>query len=1450
MKTTLRTVLLAAILAMLSFAYAVAVQVGNNAGRTYGLPTTSYYKYSYTQQIYTQAEIGSVGAISKIRFFYMTGTVSNNTIWTVYLAHTTKTAFVNGTDWEPFANLTQVFEGDVAEMFPVTVNGWMEIALDTPFNYNNTDNLVVAIYQYIPEPAPYSSTDWGNHAAGTRRGIYCYSDNLISPQYDDPPISGSWTDNLSSIQFVFPDLQAPPAPQLTEPATGVNVVNGQYLRWSIPAGSADANAYDLYIDGNLASDNLRVPCYRLTDLEPGTHTWYVVARNNAGTSAPSATRTFNMNYGTTAGDGKAIFFDPFETRWSYTCSLSLYTFDEIGYFGNITHLGWNVHTPSNRAVTYQIYAKHTYDAAQTRMMWDDFETTATLIAQGIRVFNTPGWHQIALNTPVTYTQGNLLIGVKVTQTTIHNDGPLFFQSSCTRAMHQTWRDSSGPPDNSGYFPEARPNIMLRVAPLSPDPMLVIDPPAWDIGSTVINTIHTQTFNIVSAGDGPYNLTGISPFIDGFFRVTDAPSLPMNLNPGHPTSFTVKYTPTAAGQHTATFTLTDGSSTTDVVVTADCADHTISSFPHLENFDGEWTGTPAAPEGWTVINADNDSFGWRQGNYSVTPAHSSPDYAVGTGCEDDWLISPPIDLSGVNLRVKWWDIINWYDRPYSYKVLLSTTSPHIEGFTTELADITCNNGVWTEHSLSLHEYTGQTVYLAFHVYSRHTETNVFGIDDFALEALPTAPVFTHSPNRLIFGAHFVNTPTEYDDVIVTNLGLGNLELPVTSVSIIGPDAGMFELDPDFLHHSIPTYQSDVVPVRYNPTAEGTHSATLRMVYEGENYEVELSGVGLGPHALFESFEGELFPPAGWAMHDGGSRTYWHRSFSHPKTGIAHAMIRYDYTAHDDWLISPRLLPSATNHSFNFYATNWHRAGDDRFNILVSTTDAELASFTDTLATNVSTSKLEYMFHSFDLSEYINQPIHVAIQAISAFKQQLLIDDVSGPDIMPEAPATPVLSYPADAATMLALHPYLVWNPTPGSIPTGYKLYCDTNNPPTTLVADLTVNNYSFPAPLASGITYYWTVTAYNDCGSSDASPVFSFTIAPEGMVVIGTGTNSYLYPFCMHRGYMQSASLYTADQINQAAGTINFVGWECTSTAVIPVPYRIYLKNTTITEIQETTWGDFSVGLTLVKEGSYFFGTTGWHTISFDTPFHYAGENLIVVVQTTYGYEGHPNMKQFRYTSSPGMHGSWGSNYGDSPNVVCTVSDRRPNVLLGFLNDIGTISGNVTDADNQPLSEVRVTIEELQFTTATAVNGYYQMRNIPPGNYTLSFSKRNYQTCTQTVTMAAGGELWIDVNMGNVDNDENIQPALVTALNGNYPNPFNPETTISYSVNKPGRVKLEVYNIRGQLVKTLIDEYHASGQYKQVFNARDNRGRSVASGVYLLRMTAPGYQKASKMILMQ
>ncbi len=74
-----------------------------------------------------------------------------------------------------------------------------------------------------------------------------------------------------------------------------------------------------------------------------------------------------------------------------------------------------------------------------------------------------------------------------------------------------------------------------------------------------------------------------------------------------------------------------------------------------------------------------------------------------------------------------------------------------------------------------------------------------------------------------------------------------------------------------------------------------------------------------------------------------------------------------------------------------------------------------------------------------------------------------------------------------------------------------------------------------------------------------------------------------------------------------------------------------------------------------------------------------------------------------------------------------------------------------------------------------------------------------------------------------------------SLSQNYPNPFNPSTAISFSLPEPGNVKLSVYNLLGQEVKTLVSSDMEPGTYKTVWNARNNSGQRVTSGVYFYRL---------------
>jgi hypothetical protein len=95
----------------------------------------------------------------------------------------------------------------------------------------------------------------------------------------------------------------------------------------------------------------------------------------------------------------------------------------------------------------------------------------------------------------------------------------------------------------------------------------------------------------------------------------------------------------------------------------------------------------------------------------------------------------------------------------------------------------------------------------------------------------------------------------------------------------------------------------------------------------------------------------------------------------------------------------------------------------------------------------------------------------------------------------------------------------------------------------------------------------------------------------------------------------------------------------------------------------------------------------------------------------------------------------------------------------------------------------------------------------------------------------------------------VTPAKFT-LSGNYPNPFNPTTTISYSIPQDGNVKLVIFNIKGQKVKTLVEGSQPSGTYNVTWNGKDENDRSVSSGLYLYKLRSSEKTAVKKMLLLK
>lgn len=118
----------------------------------------------------------------------------------------------------------------------------------------------------------------------------------------------------------------------------------------------------------------------------------------------------------------------------------------------------------------------------------------------------------------------------------------------------------------------------------------------------------------------------------------------------------------------------------------------------------------------------------------------------------------------------------------------------------------------------------------------------------------------------------------------------------------------------------------------------------------------------------------------------------------------------------------------------------------------------------------------------------------------------------------------------------------------------------------------------------------------------------------------------------------------------------------------------------------------------------------------------------------------------------------------------------------------------------------------------------------------------------TFYQATGGRATLNMDLGVVTSVESKTPAISGfMLHHNYPNPFNPETEIPYEVVKNAYVLIEIYNLSGQKIKTLIQEYKYAGFYKTKWNGKDKNNRIVPSGIYLCSYTTKESIKTIKML---
>lgn len=202
------------------------LQLGNGvstASTSDAIPWSNYYKFSYSQQILKKSELNTnAGNITGLKFFLgSTASLLNSNEIVVYLGHTSNDTFASTTSWVPVSSLMQVFAGTVTNN-----NGVVEVTFTTPFAYNNTDNLVVAIDENKDGYDTASSNEYFYKYSVASNSSLFYRSDTTNPDPNNPTITGTRSGYRSVMQVLGLMPATPPAcSTVSTPATGATGVS-------------------------------------------------------------------------------------------------------------------------------------------------------------------------------------------------------------------------------------------------------------------------------------------------------------------------------------------------------------------------------------------------------------------------------------------------------------------------------------------------------------------------------------------------------------------------------------------------------------------------------------------------------------------------------------------------------------------------------------------------------------------------------------------------------------------------------------------------------------------------------------------------------------------------------------------------------------------------------------------------------------------------------------------------------------------------------------------------------------------------------------------------------------------------------------------------------------------------------------------------------------------------
>ena len=1110
----------------------------------------------------------------------------------------------------------------------------------------------------------------------------------------------------------------------------------------------------------------------------------------------------------TVGDGSQTMRIPLDFFYHNSLNETLYFPNELGMFGNISAISlynqFVTTTLTNMPTKIWMGTTQLQDLSAG---WIP-STQLTLVFDG--TVNYPAGENtiiIPLQTLFNYSGGNLVVMFNRPMDAVYYSSSDLFkgQTIGTNRARNVYNDSTvydpANPGAVGTVTGQFAKTTFHMTPLGPDPIFNVNPSSKNFGTVLIDTTQNQIFTVMNVGGGTLTVSTIT--IDGspFFSLQNLPTLPVSLTTGQSTTFLGRYNPTAAGTHNATVTITDNRGnryeytlkTRDsrdrlphtVALSGTCIDTTVNSLPYTQNFDG--VTAPALPVDWSYLISPGGSS-----PAVVTIAsspHSTPNcvriYNGSPAAPNTMLIAPPLSTTiPVNTtRLKLW--VKGVGATYTLSVgvmsdpLDATTYTEIQNFATPT--------VWTEFIIPFNGYTGTNRYIAIKhgntaagqtIYVDDATIELIAANDLACTALSgnTTPsvnvATTYTASVFNWGTNAQSTYT------VKLFDSNNVELATAPGVNCAPGV---------------TVQ---VPLVWTPTVAGPAVIYAKVILTGDqnsaNDQSPNLSIAVQPAGVMAVTIGDGSQTARLPMDFFYRNSLYECLFFPDEMGFVSGTItslsfynnfstNLPNGATKIWLGSTNLqdlsanwIPS-TQLTLVFDGTVQYPSGANTITIPLQTPymhtpgnlvlmvnrpmDTQYYSSLDYfLAQTVGTTRARNMYSdstTYDPANPTGGTVSGQFPKITLFYTgQQIVNDMGCLSITGNT--TPSVGASSDYVVTIKNNGTAVQNTYQVKLmQQGGTELASVNGPSINSLQTLQVTIPWTPTVAGAATIYGMVVLTGDEIATNNQSPNLNIVVNPSGVfaLTIGDGSQSARMPMDFYWKNSLFETLYFPAEMGNFLGMITSVQFYNNFVTNNPNgATKIWIGTTTQTDLS-AGWIP-STNLTLVFDGTVTY-PSGQNiiTIPFNQQYLYLnGENLVLLVNRP--------MDTVYYSSSDNFQAQTvGTNrsrnvYSDSttydpadPGAVGTVSGQFPKTtFFGIPGGVGHVQGTVLGIGNQPLEGVAVQIQNTTYATTTNAQGFFQIQNVLPDDYTISFSHYGYNTLTQNFTLEEDETEIINVTM--------------------------------------------------------------------------------------------------------